>query len=95
MVNFNLPSKGTLHISILQSNKNLTISFISLKLINLCVHMLQLLVEMELLTGYRKSDFVENWNESKCQLKLNIQEINGFIEQEISTFSHTIPPSGA
>ena len=32
---------------------------------------------MELLIGCRKSDFVENWNESKSQLKLNIKQLLG------------------
>ena len=39
--------------------------------------MLQLLVEMELLTGCRKSDFLQNWNESKSQLELNVKQLLG------------------
>ena len=39
--------------------------------------MLQLLVEIELVTGCRQSDFVENQNESKSQLKPNIKQLLG------------------
>ena len=39
--------------------------------------MLQLLAEMELLTGCRKSDFLQNWNESKSQLELNVKRLLG------------------
>lgn len=39
--------------------------------------MLQLLVEMELLTGCTKSDFLRKWNESKSQLKVNVKRLLG------------------
>ena len=37
--------------------------------------MLQLLAEMELLTGCTKSDFLQNWDESKSQLKHNVKQL--------------------
>ena len=50
--------------------------------------MLQLLVEMELLTECRESDFVENWGKSKSQLKPNIKRL---LAAKNTTTTYEIP----
>lgn len=39
------------------------------------LNILQLLVEMELMTGCTKSDFLRNWKGSKTQLNENIERL--------------------